>query len=167
MQAEQARLKRELEELRKERDSLKDGQAAAGQRARASSDAAVARSTRERDALEAELNKTRGSMQELITKFRDMGQTLRDVETERTSLKQAYAARNKELETCAAGNDELYKLNDEVLTYFGDQGFWKRAGNLEPFTRLRRVQLDNIIEQYRYRAEDQKISATPEAGAPR
>jgi chromosome segregation ATPase len=164
LQAEQARMKKELEEMRKERDALKAGQAAVGQRARASSEAAVARSTRERDALEAELTKTKANTQDLIAKFRETVQAMREIETDRATAKQALTARMTELDSCVKSNDALYKLNDEVLTHFSDQGLWSRVGQAEPFTRLKRVELENIIENYRYRAEDQKLSLG--AGAP-
>jgi chromosome segregation ATPase len=158
LQAEQARMKKEIEELRKERDTLKASQAAAGKRNSAVSEATVSRVTRERDALEAELTKTRANTQELIAKFRETAQALREVETDRATAKQALGARIADLDACVKSNDALYKLNDEVLTHFGDQGFWSRVGQAEPFTRLKRVELENIIESYRYRAEDQKLS---------
>jgi chromosome segregation ATPase len=158
LQAEQARMKKEIEDLRKERDSLKASQAAAGKRNSSASEAAVTRVTRERDALEAELTKTRANTQELIAKFRETAQALREVETDRATAKQALAARMTDLDSCVKSNDALYKLNDEVLTHFGDQGFWSRVGQVEPFTRLKRVELENIVESYRYRAEDQKLS---------
>lgn len=158
LQAEQARMKKEIEDLRKERDTLKASQAAAGKRNSAASEAAVTRATGERDALEAELTKTKANTQELIAKFRETVQAMREVETDRATVKQALAARMTELDACVKSNDALYKLNDEVLTHFGDQGFWSRVGQAEPFTRLKRVELENIIESYRYRAEDQKLS---------
>jgi len=165
--AEQARMKKEIEDLRKERDTLKASQASAGQRDRAAAEAAVARSSRERDALEAELSKTKANTQELIAKFRETVQAMREVETDRATAKQALTARMTELDACLKSNDALYKLNDEVLTHFSDQGFWSRVGQAEPFTRLKRVELENIIENYRYRAEDQKLSLGAGATPPR
>ena len=166
LQAEQARMRKELEELRKERDTLKASQAAASKRNGSAADAALVRATRERDGLEAELSKTRANTQDLIAKFRETVQAMREIETDRATAKQALTARMTELESCAKSNDALYKLNDEVLTHFSDQGFWSRVGQAEPFTRLKRVELENIIESYRYRAEDQKLSLTPGATQP-
>jgi len=158
MQAEQARMKKELEELRKERDALKAGQAAANQRGRAESEAVVARSTREREAAEKELSQVKARTQELIDKFRETATTLREVENDRATVKQALAAQGQELDVCVATNLSLYKLNDEVLTRFDQQGFWSRAAQAEPFTRLKRVELENLIDSYKTRANDQKYA---------
>ncbi|MEJ1964408.1 MAG: hypothetical protein WDO56_23840 [Gammaproteobacteria bacterium] len=163
MQAEQARMKKELEELRKERDSLKAGQAAASQRGRAESDAVVARSTRDREAVEKELAQLKLRTQDLIEKFRDTAQTLREVETDRATAKQALLRQGQELDACVANNLALYKLNDEVLTRFDQQGVWSRVAQAEPFTRLKRAELENLIDGYRTRADDQKY--TPGMGA--
>ena len=163
MQAEQAKMKKELEDLRKERDTLKAGQAAAGQRSRAEADAAVARSTRDREATEKELSQVKQRTQELIDKFKETAQALREVETDRATAKQALVRQGQELDACVANNQALYKLNDEVLTRFDQQGVWSRVAQAEPFTRLKRVQLENLIDGYRTRADDQKF--TPGMGA--
>jgi hypothetical protein len=156
MQAEQARMKKELEDLRKERDSLKAGQAAATQRVRAESEAVVTRTARERESAEKELVQVKQRTQELVEKFREMAQTLREVETDRATAKQAVTQNLQELNACVANNKALYALNDEVLTRFDQQGFWSRASEAEPFTRLKRVQLDNLIDGYKTRADDQR-----------
>jgi chromosome segregation ATPase len=165
LQAEQARMKKELEELRKERDSLKAGQAAVNQRARAETDAAVARSTRDREAAEKELSQVKQRAQELVDKFRETAQTLREVETDRATAKQALARQAQELDACVASNTALYRLNDEVLTRFDKQGLWSRVGQAEPFTRLKRVELENLIDSYKTRADEQKFAPGQSTGA--
>lgn len=169
MQAEQARMKKELEDLRKERDALKASQtsANAGQRARAEAEAALARSQRTNESTEKELAATKQRMQELIEKFRETAQTLREVETDRTTVKDAYAQQTRELNACVASNNALYDLNNEVLTRFESQGFWSSVGKAEPFTKLKRVQLDNLIDGYRTRADDKKyLRGTAPPAAP-
>ena len=163
MQAEQARMKKEIEDLRKERDTLKASQASASQRSRAEADAVVARSTRDREATEKELSQVKQRTQDLIEKFKETAQTLREVETDRATAKQALVRQGQELDACVANNVALYKLNDEVLTRFGQQGVWSRVAQAEPFTRLKRVELENLIDGYKTRADDQKY--TPGLGA--
>src|SRR5262245_42795495 len=69
LQAENARLKKELDDVRKERDQLKKGGEASSGRVRAS-EAALARSVTQREAVEKELEQTKARTQELIGKFR-------------------------------------------------------------------------------------------------
>ncbi len=162
MQAEQARMKKELEDLRKDRDALKAGQVAATQRARAETEAAIARGARDRESSEKELAQVKQRAQELIEKFRETAQTLREVETDRATAKQALGRQGQQLDACVANNAALYKLNDEVLTRFSQQGFWTHLAQAEPFTRLKRVQLENLIDGYKTRADEQKY--TPVSG---
>jgi hypothetical protein len=96
-------------------------------------------------------------MQELVAKFREMAQTLRDVEADRNEARQALAQGDQALKTCVARNNELYKLNDEVLTRFDSQNPLSCVAGAEPFTRIQRARLENLIDGYRARADDQKI----------
>jgi hypothetical protein len=48
-----------------------------------------------------------------------------------------------------------------VLTKLEDQGFWSRAARVEPFTRIKRTQLENLVDEYAARAEEQRIGAVP------
>lgn len=163
LQAENAKMKKELAELTKERDSLKTARSAVDQRVEASQ-AAVARSARDKEALESENGKLKERMQELVGKFRETANTLRDVEGERAAFKQSLDQKNVELTACVAKNDSLFKLNDEVLTRFEQQGMFSRLASAEPFTKLKRVELQNLIDDYRYRADEQKV--VPSASNP-
>jgi len=157
LQAENARMKKELADLTKERDSLKAGRAALTERAQAG-EAAIARSRQEKESADAENQKLKDRMQELIAKFRETAQTLRDVEAERTSFKQTLTTRDAELTACIDKNKALYDLNGEVLARLDGEGIFTRVARAEPFTKLKRVQLENLIEDYKYRAEDQKVT---------
>jgi len=156
-------MKKELAEVIKERDVLKSGKTALEQRARAG-DASIARSAHDKEEADAENTKLKDRMQELVTRFRETATTLRDVETERAAFKQSLAARDAELSQCVDRNVALYKLNGEVLTRLEKQGPWSRVASAEPFTQIKRVQLENLIDDYKYRADEQK--ANPPAPTP-
>jgi chromosome segregation ATPase len=161
LQAENARMKKELADLTKERDTLKTGRAALEQRAKATEAAMVARTTRDKETADAEGEKLKERMQELITKFRETAQTLKEVETERTTFKQSLATRDADLTACTNKNDALYKLNGEVLTRLEGDGVFSHLARAEPFTKLKRVQLENLVDDYKLRADDQKVTSTP------
>jgi chromosome segregation ATPase len=168
LQAENAKMKKELEDIRKERDQLKKGQQLVEQRVK-SSEAALSRSTQERASTDQELTQTKAKMQELIAKFRETLQTLRDLETQSTTYKQSLATRDQELKTCIDRNLALYHLNEEVLARLDKQGVLSRVAQAEPFTRIKRVQLENLIDEYKARAEDQRLSpasAQPSSAPP-
>lgn len=158
LQAENAKLKQELEAVKKEaqqavaaKDSLENRNKAMA--ASVNRDQAAGRQAEE------QLERTRGQMQELVTKFRETAQTLRDVETDRAAMKTQLAMREREFKVCVDRNAALYNLNTEVLDRLEDRGFWSSLAEKEPFLKLKRVEQENLIEDYRYRAEELKLQA--------
>jgi hypothetical protein len=169
LQAENAQLKKDLEGLRKERDALKKGQQGIDQRVRAS-EVALAQSASQRQTTEQELKQSKDKMQELVAKFRETIQTLRQVETEGTTAKQTLATRERELKVCVDHNKALYKLNDEILTRLEHPpSAFSRMASAEPFTKIKRVQLENLVDDYRGKADDERLDQTgtqPAASGP-
>ena len=160
LQAENARMKKELADLTKERDNLRTGRAAADRRVQ-SGEAMSERNAQAREAAESELEKQKERMQELVTRFRETAQTLREVETERTTFQQSLVTRDAEIATCRKGNEALYKLNGEVLTRFENDGVWSRMARAEPFTKLKRVELENLVDEYRFQASSLRVETVP------
>lgn len=170
LQAENARVKKELEETRKERDSLK-GEREVGDKRLRNAEGAAVRAAGDRKQLEDELAQYKTNMADLVAKFRDTVATLRQVETERVTAGRDLETRNTELKSCVDRNAQLYTLNDEILDKFESQGFWSSMAKAEPFTRIKRSQLENLADDYRARAQDAEIVAPaaspPTASAPR
>jgi len=156
LQSENARLKQDLDKVRKDLDKVTAGQTAAENRSRslqasASRDEAASRQTQQ------QLEQTRAQMQELVTKFRETAQTLREVEADRASLKSQVSTREREFKTCVDRNAGLYNLNVEVLEHMENRGFWSAVSGHEPFTKLKRTELENLIDDYRYRADELRL----------
>jgi chromosome segregation ATPase len=163
LQAENEKLKNELAQAQKDRDALKAGQQAIERRAQGAT-AALAQSSSQREATEQELTQYKAKMQELITKFRETIDKLREAESDGATTKQSLAAREREMQACVDHNLALYRLNDETLKHFERQGFWARMAQSEPFTQIKRVQNENLIDDYRSRAQDQ-LTPGAKAGA--
>jgi chromosome segregation ATPase len=157
LQVEAARAKKELEALRQERDALKNAQKAQQQHAR-SSTAALALANAQRDAAQQELRTNKEKTEQLVAKFRETIQQLREIETDRAGTKQVLATRDSELKVCMDRNQALYKLNDEILSRFEKRSALSRIAAAEPFTGIKRVQLENLIDDYRARADDQHLT---------
>ncbi len=158
LEAENARLKKELDALRKERDAKQGALDAAERRARTSV-ASSARAESARDKLQRDLDLQRSRTQELVDKFRDTVQQLREVETTGAATKQTLAQVERDLGSCVERNTALYKLTDEVLDRLERRGSFGLAASVEPFTRLKRTELENFVDDYRYRAEEQRVPA--------
>jgi chromosome segregation ATPase len=157
LESQNADLKKQLDAVTKERDTLKGVQKANEQRVRTSA-AEATQTSAQRDALAQELKRTKDQMDVLIGKFRETINTLREIETDRAVTKQTLATRSAELKVCIDRNLALYKLDEEVLTRLDQESVWSRIAESEPFTKIKRVQLENLIDDYRNRAEDQRVS---------
>jgi chromosome segregation ATPase len=157
LQSDNAKLKADLDALRKERDALKSSDEAKSRRDK-SYDTQVATLMHDRERLEAEATQQKERMQELIAKFRETTATLRDVETQGEAAKQSLASRDGDLKTCVDANAKLYALNDEILQRMEKRSFWSSVAPNEPFTQLKRVQLENIVDAYRESARDARLA---------
>jgi cell division septum initiation protein DivIVA len=159
LQADNAKLKKDLEDLKKQVKSLQSEKDALSHKAQ-NSEAALSHSTASNESLNQNLAQQRARMEELIGKFRETATTLRDVETERSTVKGQLATRDRELKSCVDKNLALYKINAEVLDRFEHQGFWSSLAKAEPFTRLKRTEIENLVDEYRNKADDQRVPGT-------
>ena len=166
LQSENAKLKQEIEGLKKDLARVSASNSALQGRSKAL-EAAAGRGEQSGKQAEEQLERARAQMQELVTKFRETAQTLRDVEGDRTALRGQFEAREREFKTCVDRNAGLYNLNAEVLDKMANRGFWSNLTEREPFTRLKRVELENLIDDYKYRADElrleqqKRVSASP------
>jgi chaperonin cofactor prefoldin len=159
LQGENARLKQELESV-KSKLTASDRQLAAA-RGAAGSRAALAAAQLAAHTSEQALEQTRVRLQELITRFRDTTAALSGVETERAQAHQQLAAMNTQYDICAERNYELYEMNGEALTHLEHPGVWSGLVGHEPFTRLQRTRLENLVDDYRARALELRVRARP------
>jgi predicted RNase H-like nuclease (RuvC/YqgF family) len=161
--ADNAKLQADLEATRKERDALRKQQDATKRRLEGG-DVAAARAGARAATLQQELDREKSRLAELVGKFREMAGTLREVETDRTTVKTSLGQRDAELKQCIDRSLSLYQLNGEILTRLEQGGAFTPASVFEPFTRLKRVELENLIDGYQSRAEE--LRSTPTALQP-
>jgi chaperonin cofactor prefoldin len=162
LQADKARLEQEVADLK----AKQAGAAAAGATAQNSRAAqrATAAEAKERETA-AELERVRAQMQELIPRFRETAQTLKNVELERNQQRAKLGEQERALATCVDRNAGLYELNTEVLAHLEGRGPFTRLAEREPFLKLKRTELENLIDDYRYRVEELRLQRAAEVAA--
>ncbi len=156
LQAENARIRADLEQAKKERDSLKAAQAEIGRRSRGA-EAELVKTQADKAQVEGELAREKQRFEEISQRFRETVTSLRDVETDRAVKTEGLTQREFDLNSCVARNTRLFTLASEVIDRLDDQGFWSAVARREPFTRLKRVQLENLADGYRDAAADQRV----------
>jgi hypothetical protein len=161
LQAQLAKLQKDLESMRRERDTLKSGQTAADRRAQQSESAVhqiQQNAAGRQKTADDNLARSKAQLDQLVAKFRELAQTLRETESDRNTLQQKVAAQEHTANVCTDDNASLYNLNTEVLDHFEHAGL---AGMLraDPFTKIARTRLDNTVLEYKQRAQELRVQA--------
>jgi chromosome segregation ATPase len=96
---------------------------------------------------------------------------IRELESARTGLEQELrqamlhnSQYGDTLKLCLDNNRKLYEVNLELLGKYEDKGLWKIITQAEPLTRISRVELENMVQDFQYRIEDLKLEAAQNDG---
>jgi chromosome segregation ATPase len=154
LQAQVAQMKKDLDAakadlvaMKKERDALKvraGGAAAAA--------ATVTQLTASKESAEKNLELYKQRMNELVGRFRETATNLKDVEADRSKLHKDLDERNAAFDKCAENNLQLYEITTDVLDRYEHVGLFTKASAAEPFTRITRTRIENLADEYRARA---------------
>jgi chaperonin cofactor prefoldin len=156
LQAQLAQMKKDLDAanaelavVKKERDAAKSHVGV--------SPAAVTQATSAKEAAERNLDQSKQRMTELIGRFRETATNLKEVEADRAKLRKDLSERNSAFDTCAADNMQLYEITGEVLDRYQHVGLFTKVSAAEPFTKITRTRIDNLVEEYRERAQELRV----------
>jgi len=160
LQAQVAQMKKDLDAAKsdlatakKERDALKvraGGAAAAA--------ATVTQLTASKESAEKNLEVHKQRMTELVGRFRETATNLKEVEADRGKLHKDLDERNAEFDKCAENNLQLYEINKEVLDRYEHVGLFIRTSAAEPFTQITRTRIENLVDEYRARALENRTN---------
>ena len=155
MKAQLDAAKAELLTAQKERDALKARSGAAG--AAAAQLAALKESTDKA----AEKNKQR--MTEFEAHFRETLTNLQRIEADRSKVQDELRVRNEAYDRCAADNLGLFEINADLLNRYEHVGLFTKVSVGEPFTRITRTRMDNLVDETRARALELRAKARDSA----
>jgi chromosome segregation ATPase len=173
LKAENTKLKKDLDDLKKQLDAAtKQAVASKAGVSRDAAQLAAAQAANERSG--KDLADSKAKMQELVGKFRETITQMRGIESERSQLQQQLAQSKTALDQCADRNYSLYQVDNEVLDRYAHEGAFSHMASAEPFTRIKRTQIDNLVLEYKERAEELRVkkaeaasgSAVPVGAAP-
>jgi chromosome segregation ATPase len=136
----------DLAAVKKERDALKSRSAGVPAQQ-------VAQLIASKEAAEKSVEVSKQRTNELVGRFREVAANLKDVESDRVRLRKEVEERNAALDKCAEDNLQLYEISGEVLDRYEHAGFFTKASAAEPFTRITRTRMENLVVEYRQRAQ--------------
>lgn len=162
MKKDLASAQSEIASTKKERDALKarvgSATASAGE---------VTQLTASRDAAEKNLGAYKQRLEEVIARYRDLAAKLKEVETDRSKQAADLTERNAAFDKCAENNSQLYEISSQVLDRYEHVGLFTKVSATEPFTRLTRTRIENLADEYRQRARENRLNrstpGTPQA----
>lgn len=156
LQAQVAQMKKDLDAanaelaaVKKERDVAKAHTGV--------SPAAVAQATSAKESAERNLEQSKQRMGELVARFRETATNLKDVEADRNTLRRELGERNGAFDKCAEDNLQLFELSSEVLKRYEHVGLFTKVSAGEPFTQLTRTRLENLVDEYRIKAQELRV----------
>ena len=120
--------------------------------------------TAERLAFEAKLMKTQIELQatktalnELDVKYQGTVYDLKVNEQQRANLTATSIQKTKLIDACVAKNNKLYDYGLELVKLYENPTDYKKVVLTEPFSQLKRVQLENILQDYNDKIDEQSL----------
>ena len=139
-QAESAKLKAELEQMNRKLAGVKK-----------SSEAALAKSQESNTALNENLQQT--------------AQKLHQAESEKNQLQEMVNGQAELIQSCESKNTELVQVNRELLDRYQKKGFFDALLQREPLTQLKRVEIENVVQEYQDRIDQMEFRRKAQTAA--
>ncbi len=93
----------------------------------------------------------------LTAKLAETERKLAEQRLEKQTLDAAIARQKTALSVCTERNAALHKLGSEVLAKYEQKGCLTSLLEAEPFTQLQRVKLENLMEEYRDKLDENRV----------
>jgi chromosome segregation ATPase len=106
--------------------------------------------TKALEATKLALTESRGREQETLTRAAQ-------IKNEKATVEAQMKGTQKELLTCEDKNAKLYRYNRDILGVAQNQSLWQRLSRAEPFTQLKKVEIENLLEEYRDKIDAQEV----------
>lgn len=114
---------------------------------------------------EGKLAETEGTLANTVQNLKDMtamhekGQAdLAFNEKQRKTQLENLAGTNKMLQTCEAKNQQLYDYGLALVQVYDDANAYKRLMRTEKLTQVKRVELENILQDYHDKINAERVS---------
>lgn len=162
LSSEKSQLEQDKTRLEQERSELAESvKTTSGKLRTVEARAAAAR--READTLGERLGEAERQLAETTAKLKSTEEALagRESDVKRmdgqlAELRRIVGRQAQTIDTCEKKNARFFELNNELLGKYRDKGVGDALLEAEPFTGVKRVELDNLIQEYRDKLEAQK-----------
>lgn len=140
------------ETLKKTRDETESHK-----RSAASVAAKIPRLEKDLDAASTERKELRSQLDEAIKRNEELSGQRNQLEQDLKNSTTALGKQNDQRKLCEKNNDELYQIGRELVDWYGGKGALNAILEAEPFTQIKRAEMENLLENYRDKIEDQHL----------
>jgi len=91
----------------------------------------------------------------------DTTRTLQQTEAEKRRLETVKASNERDIASCERKNLALYEVGRSLMDRFEHKTCGEILTDKEPFTGIRKVETENLMEEYRDKLDDQKLVRPP------
>lgn len=162
LQSENARLKEQVAKLEKEAKALATDKESLTRRA-GTAESKVSRAEAGQQSVSSRLEATESRLEEVVAKYKELAEQLRKVEGERNELARQAAADGQGLKVCGQRNVQLAAIANEALDRYEKKGCFGALAQAEPFTGLKRIEVENAVEEYRQKIDTLQVPAADSA----
>lgn len=151
--AKESESEKQIEALKAQVDELTKGGAATKK-----SDAEIADLNHRLSAQGEQLGELNQNLDKWKAAYNEVANVARTKEAERAKLASSVEGLTQRADGCETKNVALYKVGSEILDRYAHVGFGDVIGGHEPFLGLKRVELENLVQDYQDKLLDQKAS---------
>ena len=106
---------------------------------------------------QVELQSTKTALNDLELKYQGTVYDLKVNEQQRANLTATSIQKTKLIDACVAKNNKLYDYGLELVKLYENPTDYKKVVLTEPFSQLKRVQLENILQDYNDKIDEQSL----------
>lgn len=113
--------------------------------------------TQEKDTLQAQKAELDQRLAELTTKQTHIENELAQIQAQKKQMESTLLTRDQQVTLCESKNLKLYQHGRDLVEQCRDRSATDAMLRLEPFTGIKRVEIENLLEEYRDKLDAQKL----------
>lgn len=114
--------------------------------------------------VETSLADTRSALESTRKTLAETQRDLKTNEAQRKDLSKSLTQRDNSLVACTEKNSRLHGFGLQLIKVYDKPGTYQEILRTEPFTQIKRVELENILQDYRDKLDEQQVTANLRPG---
>lgn len=109
---------------------------------------------------EATLTETRTTLESTRKTLAEAQRDLKSNEAQRKDLSRSLTQRDQWIAVCSEKNTRLHEFGLQLVRIYDKPSTYEAVMRTEPFFQIKRVELENILQDYRDKLDEQKVTSS-------